>query len=403
MDRACAEAVLRGADVFAPGVVGLSADVAVGSRVSVVCTDPAILADLSRGTKLSREAVGGGTAGWIHVGNGEAGLSRRQLFPSNTHCDQQPKTKQIDQQKERGGGSDGGSGGASSSATAATQLRGIAVRMTERRYESPSLNGVLPQWLFLQNLPSMLVSHVLAPRPGDRVLDLCAAPGGKTTHCAALMDAGISVSGGGTDGGSGGKRGGKGGGASSGAVGQGIVVAIDRSKSRLAEVGKLAERLGLSERIALVAMDGTRAHELLAAKGHAGKFDRILLDPPCSALGLRPRLSVMATPADLIGCAEYQKRFVHAAVELLAPGGVLVYSTCTINPQENEEIIAHALKTHPRLRLDPPEDPRFVLGERGWPGCGLSEADCQLVQRFDPSAPSGDGSIGFFLARLRST
>ena len=89
-----------------------------------------------------------------------------------------------------------------------------------------------------------------------------------------------------------------------------------------------------------------------------------------------------------------------AAVELLRPGGVLVYSTCTINPQENEEIVAYALHAHPELQLEvPPEG--LSIGEPGWAGCGLSEAQRAMVQRFDPSTASGEASIGFFAARFR--
>ena len=79
-----------------------------------------------------------------------------------------------------------------------------------------------------------------------------------------------------------------------------------------------------------------------------------------------------------------------------------MYSTCTINPQENEEVICYALRTYEGvLSLEPPEAPGLVLGEPGWAKCGLSESERRLVQRFDPSTPSGKGSIGFFVARLR--
>ncbi|KAF6131823.1 NOP2/Sun RNA methyltransferase 6 [Phyllostomus discolor] len=67
------------------------------------------------------------------------------------------------------------------------ELKGIGIRMTEPLYLSPSFDNVLPSYLFLQNLPSAAVAHILDPQPGEKILDLCAAPGGKTTHIAALM------------------------------------------------------------------------------------------------------------------------------------------------------------------------------------------------------------------------
>ena len=385
VNRACAEAVLRGSDVYAPGIVGCSAELAAGDRASVVAVDPQCLPCLSTGCKLSPSAVLTGQ-GWIHLGNGVVEISRQRLFPPRRH--DLPEG-------------------------AAPKVAGLAVRMTDRRHEAPSLNGVLPEWTFLQNLPSMLVAHVLAPRPTDLCLDLCAAPGGKTTHVAALMAAAAAAPAAAAPAAaapaaaaptaaaapattptavSAAARGFRG----------GMVLGCDRSKSRLAQVGKLAERLGLGSRVALAALDATHAAEKLAAGGYPTQWDRIVLDPPCSSLGQRPRLSwATVTTSELEGCAEYQRRLMSAAVGLLKPGGVLVYSTCTLSPDENEGLIAYALREHPELSLEPPEDPALVLGDPGWRGCGLSAAECELVQRFDPSSARGEGSIGFFLARLR--
>ena len=159
VDRGCAEAVLRGADIFAPGIRGCSADLNAGEDVSIVCVDPLVSSrEVHRGEKLRREAVSGG-AGWLHVGNGRANYGRRDLFPPGQHASQ---------------------AAASSSDTA-------AVSMTARVYDGPSLNGVLPESLFLQNLPSALAVHLLDPQPGELIVDLCSAPGGKTTHAAALL------------------------------------------------------------------------------------------------------------------------------------------------------------------------------------------------------------------------
>ena len=327
VDRACGEALMRGADVFAPGVIGASSGLRAGQRV-------AVLADsrrrpLARGAKLPRrasEAMAESVA-LVHVGNGEARQGRVELFGA--------------------GGDAVGSG--------------VAVRMDDRLYRTPAMRDVLPGTLLLQNLPSALAVHVLAPQPGERVLDLCCAPGGKTSHVVALME------------------------------GRGEVVAVDRAKERLRSAEALARRLKLPPIIEFRALDGTFAHESFAPRS----FDRVLVDPPCSALGLRPKLLVEATAAELRACADYQRKLVASAAALVRPGGTLVYSTCTLNPGENEEIVAHILRAHPHLRLVPAL-PR--LGSPGVDGCGLTPSERQLVQRFDPSE---DGRhIGFFVAKF---
>lgn len=124
----------------------------------------------------------------------------------------------------------------------------------------------------------------------------------------------------------------------------------------------------------------------------------MLLDPPCSALGQRPRLTLTATVEELRQCAEYQKRLLDAAASLVAVGGILVYSTCTLSAEENEEIVAYALRgCAVPLRLLPPPA-RLRLGSVGWAGCGLSRDECERVQRFDPS--KDETSIGFFVAKF---
>jgi SAM-dependent methyltransferase len=322
VDVGCAEAVLRGADIFAPGVVAMSWGVVAGDEVSVYAQQ--FGSQLTHGTKLKAGLLR--AAGARHIGNGVALLSRDDLF-----------------------------GG-----TRAT--RGLGVQMRARIFASPSLHDVLADKLFLQNLPSMVAAHALAPiPPGARVLDMCAAPGGKTTHLAALQP-GASV------------------------------LALDRSARRLALVDALALKLG-AHNVRTRCMCAADAPALLGC----GSFERILLDPPCSALGLRPRLNWRLSVEELAGNAKLQRKLVRAAYELLADGGVLVYSTCTINPAENEEVVAYALRECAGLAL---ERPPIVLGEPGVATAGLAEADRLLVQRFDPSTDAGRTSIGFFVARF---
>ena len=338
VDRRAGEALLRGADVFAQGVIAATGSLKVGDPCSVIVDDPA--ARISRGRKLPPGLVSvdlGSRS--LHVGNGTAVLGRVDLF--GREAQQQPPT-------------------------------GVAVRMEQRLFRTPALNGVLPDSMILQNLPSAIVSHVLDPRPGQRVLDLCAAPGGKATHLATLM-----LKGGRSDGSS-------------------LVLACDRSAARLEQLDRLVARLHLQGIVQSRCLDATRAAELLPHES----FDRILLDPPCSALGVRPRLRAPPSPVELESMAAYQRTLIRAAVPLLRPGGTLVYSTCTTNPAENEEAVAHVCTEYPELALV--QQPKHLrVGGPGLSGCGLDDAQRALVQRFDPTAPGGDDFIGFFIACFR--
>lgn len=128
----------------------------------------------------------------------------------------------------------------------------------------------------------------------------------------------------------------------------------------------------------------------------ASSFDRILLDPPCSALGLRPKLRISVKEKELTKHAEYQQKFISQAVELLKPGGVMTYSTCTFNAFENEANVAFTLREFGHcMELLPLEGP----GQKGLPGHGLSDEQRSFVRRFDPSDKELD-CMGFFLAKF---
>jgi 16S rRNA C967 or C1407 C5-methylase (RsmB/RsmF family) len=133
--------------------------------------------------------------------------------------------------------------------------RGIAISMTETEYRTPSLSSALPGLAILQNLPSVLVGHLLSPRPGDCVLDMCAAPGGKTTHLAALMG------------------------------NQGTLLALDRSQKRAGRVAELCAQFQL-DCVRVKAGDSSKLcqsdYEFWQPDD---SFDRILLDPSCSGIG----------------------------------------------------------------------------------------------------------------------
>ncbi|MCZ7620541.1 MAG: 16S rRNA (cytosine(967)-C(5))-methyltransferase RsmB [Myxococcota bacterium] len=174
----------------------------------------------------------------------------------------------------------------------------------------------------MQDEASQLVVELLDPQPGERVLDTCAAPGGKATACAERVGA------------------------------EGLVVAVDRHERRLGLITRDAERLGLGNLRCVVADATRRLPDELAP----GSFDRVLVDAPCSGLGAwrrnpdaRWRVSADA-PARL---ATVQLAILRRAVPLLARGGALVYSTCTLTPEENEAVIDALLTRTPELRRTP--------------------------------------------------
>ena len=168
--------------------------------------------------------------------------------------------------------------------------------------------------LMPQSRASMLVARAVDPQPGERVLDLCAAPGGKTTHLAALMG------------------------------GEGEVRAVELDPKRAREVARNAERLGATG-VEVVAGDA-------AEPAFGSGYDRVLVDPPCSDLGTlrsRPDARWRKSPAQVAELAVLQARILDAAVGALKPGGRLVYSTCTISPDENERQMDALVERHPAL------------------------------------------------------
>eukprot|EP01116_Phalansterium_solitarium_P012510 TRINITY_DN2887_c0_g1_i2.p1 TRINITY_DN2887_c0_g1~~TRINITY_DN2887_c0_g1_i2.p1 ORF type:complete len:338 (-),score=53.24 TRINITY_DN2887_c0_g1_i2:23-1036(-) len=326
---------MRGADLFAPGVLGGSRWIRAGDKVAVyVDVDETMLKGATPAMLTGRRHF---------VGNGVAQMDRIAMI--------------------------------------AKDASGIAVKMTEPIHPAPALNGVLPDMLLLQNLPSMLVAHLLSPLPSDRVLDMCASPGGKTTHAAALMH------------------------------NQGIVVAVDRTADKVKAIEDLASRLGLTNIQAIrcdstTLLTPTATSTPSAAPFEPESFDRIMLDPPCSGLGQRPRLKDLITLKNLIGFSPYQRKLFHVAFRLLKVGGTLVYSTCTLNPLENEAIVRFALDTFGLQLVDPGAlrlgGPGLRWSEDGMPDGtrlpkGLTDQERLLVQRFDPAQSD---TIGFFVAKF---
>jgi 16S rRNA (cytosine967-C5)-methyltransferase len=216
-----------------------------------------------------------------------------------------------------------------------------------------------------QSRAAMLVGRALAPQAGDRVLDLCAAPGGKTTHLAALMG------------------------------GEGEVLAIERNPARAGTLVRTAQRLGAGNvRVELADASLPRAEGPV--------FDRVLVDPPCSGLGTlqaHADLRWRTNPEAIQQMSGAQARILAAGAEALRPGGVLVYSTCTISPIENERLIAAFLHSHPDFGLDDlaVEHPAFALAA----SAGTPERTAPTPAGLLMTLPHRDRTAGFFIARLR--
>eukprot|EP00935_MAST-01C_sp_MAST-1C-sp1_P000254 g254.t1 len=505
LDRLCGEAVLRGSDAFAKGIMAASTDVKAGDRVYVTVD---LEHRTTRGSKIKNH-----NGRRVFIGLGELVMGRAEIF---------------------------------------TVERGLALRMLERVCtDAPPMNNLLAGHIYVQNLPSIVVPHLLGAKPGETIIDLCAGPGGKTSHIATLME------------------------------NKGTLVAVDRSLKKAIEIKRLCEQWGVGDCVHALAMDSTQAvlmrPEALAkreerikqeqeqeqederqraqAQGsggaeaevvgqgtaadeaeqqpkkkkqkgssksrstrtrqkaqreaqeayaevaqirepleivrfaerkqqeqrrreqeqeeqeqrqeeeerkaaakeaeagagagenvgadtsalppankkprrpktskkkkkagmklppvrgfHAESFDRVLLDPPCSALGLRPRLVHECDLAEMQKYAQLQRNLMWAAVWLLKVGGTMVYSTCTFNPLENEAQVAYLLATYPLalVPLDPQE--RIATSKRGLAGHGLAEEHLDHVQRFDPHCPSAPssgssdpGGVGFFCCKFTKT
>jgi 16S rRNA (cytosine967-C5)-methyltransferase len=175
-------------------------------------------------------------------------------------------------------------------------------------------------WYQVQDEASMLIGHLLAPRPGDRILDACAAPGGKTTHLAAL------------------------------AGNRAELLAIDKHPQRVALIRRGAARLGCKG-IETRAWDLSEPPPFL----EAASFDRILVDAPCSGLGVlrrNPESRWRRTPDDIRTLAQLQTTILGHVVPLLRPGGCLLYSVCTFTAAETDAVVQQLLAKHPQLALD---------------------------------------------------
>jgi 16S rRNA (cytosine967-C5)-methyltransferase len=203
----------------------------------------------------------------------------------------------------------------------------------------------------IQDESAILPCLMLAPQPGERVIDLCAAPGGKTTAMAEMMK------------------------------NEGEIIAVDKYEIKLSFIKAACDRLGLRN-VKLLAVD--------ASTLESDQADKVLLDVPCSGLGVltkKPDIKWKRDITDIIKLAKMQGDFIANAARLVKPGGVLVYSTCTTEPEENQEIVKQFLMKHPEFTV---EDARQYVSHDLVNGDGFVE-----------TYPHRDGMDGSFAVRLR--
>jgi 16S rRNA (cytosine967-C5)-methyltransferase len=209
-------------------------------------------------------------------------------------------------------------------------------------------------WFMVQDEAAQLISYLLSPQPRDMVLDACAAPGGKATHLAELMQ------------------------------NNGTVIALESDAARIDRIRENSQRLGTT---IVVPVLGD------AATFQGSRFDKILIDAPCSGLGVlrrHPDGRWNKSERLIRERAAVQRRILENCTKLLKTGGSLVYATCTTEPEENEEIITSLLSSAGgALTLS---DPRPYL-----PGAAASLVD---ENGFFHSYPQAPGMDGFFGARL---
>jgi 16S rRNA (cytosine967-C5)-methyltransferase len=209
----------------------------------------------------------------------------------------------------------------------------------------------------VQGEASQLVSYLLSPRPGERLLDACAAPGGKSTHLAELMQDG------------------------------GEIIAADVSESGLKKVDENAKRLGLKS-IRTLSADASKTLYGCIDR----PYDRILVDVPCSGMGTlrsHPEIKWNRDETDLRRLSQLQRTILARAASSLRTGGVLVYSTCTLTRDENENVVENFLQNCEKFIL---EDAAEYLPEA---------AKTLVRNRYFATWPHRHGTDGFFAARMR--
>lgn len=209
--------------------------------------------------------------------------------------------------------------------------RGLVAETLISTYKLPpirSLDIYLKGEIFPQSLPSILAVRALDPGSGELIVDLTASPGGKLTYASQLMN------------------------------NEGLIIGIDRSPNRVEALNENIQRLGVKNARTLC-LDSRYAD--LELKDLKGKADAVIVDPPCSALGVRPKLYDELTEKAIMNLSEYQKQFIRAGFNLLKKGGRMLYSVCTMSVDECERNIDYAVEEIGMQLLEVPR----LIGDKG--------------------------------------
>ncbi len=196
--------------------------------------------------------------------------------------------------------------------TSGLKKSGIAVKVLASKYSSPKLrelNEYCEGLFYQQSIPSILAVLELDPKPGEVIVDMCAAPGGKSTYIAQLTRNIAKI------------------------------YAFDHSEKRLKQLERELIRLG-AKSVKPIRADSRYLH----IDYPTIRADRVILDPPCSGIGIRPKIYDRKRHSDVLNLSRYQKQFVKSAFKILKPGGILVYSTCTVTLEETVEIVDYAVR-----------------------------------------------------------
>jgi len=238
-----------------------------------------------------------------------------------------------------------------------TLRRGLAIEVVYPLFRVPSLREMAEYeegLVYPQSLPSMLTSRILDPQPNETIVDLTCAPGGKLSHICQVTQ------------------------------GRSKVIGVDRNRRKITVARENLKRLGC-QRVALITHDA----RYLGVDFPGLVADRCLVDPPCSALGVKPKAYEHTTQEKIRALSQYQKQFLKAASQILRPGGTLVYSVCTVTLPECEENVQFAVQ---ECGLEV-EEQSLMLGSEGF---DTLLAEGRLTQRFHPQVHDS----GYFLAKF---